>query len=620
MGLNAFVSSTYEDLREHRAHVIHALRQGGIATDPMEHWSASSKGPSKLSVDGVDGCDLFVLLVALRRGHVPPGESRSITQQEYDRAVALGIDILVFLLDEGAPWPTEFDELGSDPEVGRWRDELNNSNKHTTSKFFLSPDSIKIRDALIRWLHTAPSPALSFTPELKRDLQRAVELARANAPDGKASFKHLMAAMTSPGHEMTHRFIARREYFGSIIFDVENSDYIPFDTEATNLFELSAEQPLETALDTLTHGHPPKAVQQFIALCRQIGLLDDQYRFAGVFLDQDFSVRGQLSAPTTVHMSLTNACDLQCNYCYASSGEPLPGELSLEEIEALIDEMSTLGCYKLSFGGGEPLLHPQLPGLLEHAYARGVRVSLSTNAMAASRYLVRRLKGAAIDEIKVSVQGATAQVNDAIRGEDGAFARALRGIKELKLLAAPIVMHMVVMKHNAHEVPRLVELANEIGVDQLKLTTVMPVGRAAHQSELILSPAETHRLWDEVASLRDTSAVRIDAPEQLPVDRKWLFEGFGCNCANLVCHVDARGDVSPSGFVRTTIPSDSLRKMSLKQIWDHGEGFVRFRRLMGNDICARCDAFPTCRGGCRARSLHAGKGINQPDPDCPRVI
>jgi hypothetical protein len=108
----AFVSSTFEDLKDHRAsHVIRALRRAGFFVDPMEDWPADSDEPKRFSEDRLNDCALCVLLVAFRRGYVPDGETRSITQLEYDAAVKQGIDILPFLLDENAAWSRKFDEM-----------------------------------------------------------------------------------------------------------------------------------------------------------------------------------------------------------------------------------------------------------------------------------------------------------------------------------------------------------------------------------------------------------------------------------------------------------------------------------------------------------------------------
>ena len=89
----------------------------------------------------MDGCDLCILLVAYRRGHVPIGEMASITQLEYREAMAQGIDVLVFLLAANEPWQDEWNELANDAELIRWRGEL--AERRGVSTFHPNPDSIR---------------------------------------------------------------------------------------------------------------------------------------------------------------------------------------------------------------------------------------------------------------------------------------------------------------------------------------------------------------------------------------------------------------------------------------------------------------------------------------------
>lgn len=146
----AFVSSTFIDLKDHRAHVISSLRNAGFFVDPMENWTADSDEPKKFSQDRLNGYDLCVLLVAFRRGFVPDDEARSITELEYDTAVKQGIDVLTFLLAEDAPWPRKFDELEKDPDIKAWREDL--GKRHGVQYFSLDPRSIDMTGALGRWL------------------------------------------------------------------------------------------------------------------------------------------------------------------------------------------------------------------------------------------------------------------------------------------------------------------------------------------------------------------------------------------------------------------------------------------------------------------------------------
>lgn len=185
MAYKAFVSSTFEDMKGHRQVVIAALRKAGIFVDPMEDWTAASDEPKKFSQDRLKDCDLCVLLVGFRRGHVPKGEEMSITQLEYQAAVTSGIDVLVFMLKEDAPWPRKFDELDKDPGIRPFRAELKESKG--VGFFDLAPNSIEIAPALTRWIATKSASSNSSTAvvsevrhrlgTIKRSLGKAADLA-----------------------------------------------------------------------------------------------------------------------------------------------------------------------------------------------------------------------------------------------------------------------------------------------------------------------------------------------------------------------------------------------------------------------------------------------------------
>ena len=138
--MKAFVSSTFDDLKEHRAHVIAALRRAGISVDPMEDWTATSSEPKQFCSERLTGCDLCVLIVARRRGFTPNGETRSITQMEYDAARERGIEVLAFLLDDSALWKREWDELDKDAELRQWRADL--CGRHGIEFFSHDPRSL----------------------------------------------------------------------------------------------------------------------------------------------------------------------------------------------------------------------------------------------------------------------------------------------------------------------------------------------------------------------------------------------------------------------------------------------------------------------------------------------
>ena len=144
-----FVSSTFKDLKDHRAYVIQSLRNAGLFVDPMENWTADSDEPKKFSQDRLAGCDVCVLLVAFRRGFVPEGETLSITQMEYEAALRQGVDVLVYQLDDNAKWWANYDEREKDPGLKEWRSNL--GKRHGMEVFTDDPCSINMTGALGRW-------------------------------------------------------------------------------------------------------------------------------------------------------------------------------------------------------------------------------------------------------------------------------------------------------------------------------------------------------------------------------------------------------------------------------------------------------------------------------------
>ena len=176
MTYKASVSSTYEDLKAHREYVISELRRAGVQVDPMEDWTSTSDQPKTFSQERLEGCDFCVLLVALRRGFVPAGETRSITQLEYDEARRRGLDVLVFMVGEDVPWRRQFDELDSDPQMRPWRQRL--TATHGVGFFDHDPESSSpenlLRDGSLNEIWSAKEWSHGLTsPNTMATLQKA---------------------------------------------------------------------------------------------------------------------------------------------------------------------------------------------------------------------------------------------------------------------------------------------------------------------------------------------------------------------------------------------------------------------------------------------------------------
>ncbi len=125
MTMRVFVSSTSEDLNNHRKEVIQAIHLMNHTPVAMEYFPAADATPLDKSLDEVASCHIYVGIFAKRYGFIPEGYDRSITELEYREAVKNGIPALVFLLDDSAQWSEEYTDTGEQAERLRvLREEL----------------------------------------------------------------------------------------------------------------------------------------------------------------------------------------------------------------------------------------------------------------------------------------------------------------------------------------------------------------------------------------------------------------------------------------------------------------------------------------------------------------
>src|SRR5271156_4106302 len=137
-----------------------------------------------------------------------------------------------------------------------------------------------------------------------------------------------------------------------------------------------------------------------------------------------------LDAPICLTWELTYACNLACVHCLSSSGRRDPGELSTAECKALIDEFERMQIFYVNIGGGEPTVRPDFWELLDYATAHHVGVKFSTNGVKITPAAAARLAASDYVDVQISLDGATAEVNDAVRGA-GSFDMAVRALENL---------------------------------------------------------------------------------------------------------------------------------------------------------------------------------------------
>lgn len=142
--MKVYLSSTFRDLREHRAAVDRTLRRMGHDIIGMEQYAAEGSRPVDRCKGDVELADCYVLMLGWRYGSVPSDDNAdrlSITEIEYRHAIEKERTVLAFLLDPEEPWPpSSMDSASADmvaaTAINRFRTEI---GREHLSGIFSSP-------------------------------------------------------------------------------------------------------------------------------------------------------------------------------------------------------------------------------------------------------------------------------------------------------------------------------------------------------------------------------------------------------------------------------------------------------------------------------------------------
>jgi mycofactocin biosynthetic radical S-adenosylmethionine protein MftC len=324
-----------------------------------------------------------------------------------------------------------------------------------------------------------------------------------------------------------------------------------------------------------------------------------------------------LNAPICLTWELTYACNLACRHCLSSSGRRDPAELSTAEAKAVIDELERMQVFYVNIGGGEPTLRGDFWELVDYATAHHVGVKFSTNGVRITPEVAARLAGSDYVDVQISLDGATAEVNDAIRGE-GSFATAVRAMENLAAAGfGGFKLSVVCTRHNIPQLDAFKAIADRYGA-QLRLTRLRPSGRGAD-------------VWDE---LHPTAAQQRELYEWLLAhgedvltgDSFFHLAGYGeslpglnlCGAGRVVCLIDPVGDVYACPFaIHDAFRAGNVRdRGGFAGVWRESELFQTLRGPQSGGACAACSAYDSCRGGCMAAKFFTGLPLDGPDPEC----
>jgi len=293
--------------------------------------------------------------------------------------------------------------------------------------------------------------------------------------------------------------------------------------------------------------------------------------------------------PYAVEIEVTALCNVDCRHCYHVRCDG--PEMTAGEIMRLMDDLAALGTFELTISGGEPLLRPDLTGILEHAVnTAGFSVKLFSNLTLLDERTADVLARLPLNMVETTLLGATNTVHDAVTGCTGSFDATISGIRMLRDRGVRVGAKTVVMRGNENDIDSMYALAADLAIPFRHDDCLFPESGGGR------SPFGLQIADDEIRRIRRRyEGTESNGPAGV------------CNAARSVMHIGPDGLVYPCGAFPSA--AGSARERPVGEIWRDSPLFKRVRALTMDDyaVCAGCRYFLRCRG-CVAMGMGIAKG------------
>ena len=323
-----------------------------------------------------------------------------------------------------------------------------------------------------------------------------------------------------------------------------------------------------------------------------------------------------------VFWNITYQCNLRCAHCYIRAlAEKRPDELTTSEAVRVAKEIVELGSPLVIFSGGEPLLRRDLFDIAEVFRGTRTRPALSTNGTLIDEEMADRLKRYGFVYIGVSLDSTNPEWHDKFRGVKGAFEAAVRGIKASVEAGLPTGIRTTVTKDNVEDALKMLDLAEELGVQRISYYILDTVGRGVGLQDYLPSHEQLRYFADRLikeAERREGIEIEIVRANFLGIyiadklasnkdefmEYLAMLQGQG-DCGRKTVSIYPAGDVHPCQFI-DWVTLGNVREQSLREMLNPEnpklKPYLEVWRMLRGERCSRCPFRYICGGGSRSRA------------------
>jgi MoaA/NifB/PqqE/SkfB family radical SAM enzyme len=327
--------------------------------------------------------------------------------------------------------------------------------------------------------------------------------------------------------------------------------------------------------------------------------------------------KGGNAPPLTLELNITNKCNLLCKMCWLRSTKPIYNEMSDEELLQIVDDAIDLGVKEFRFpGSGEPLARKDILFKLMKKVKDGKGIGLLiSNGTLFTEDDVKRLVEMEWDVLTISLDGPSPEINDYIRGERGAFKKAVRTLNLLKKWKARLKkdcpwlrMNVVLTNRNYDKLADMIKLAKKFDFKEVLLQPMtvfsdegekLKVENIEDASKYLEKAVEMARRL-EIKTNMDSFVRNVIVERTGEMDKMIMSEikRFDSGFLSVPCYepfynliIMPDGKAGPCAIAGGKTEADVVGR-GLKEVW-FGELFEGFRNKMLNK-----ELFPFCSHCC----------------------
>jgi MoaA/NifB/PqqE/SkfB family radical SAM enzyme len=292
------------------------------------------------------------------------------------------------------------------------------------------------------------------------------------------------------------------------------------------------------------------------------------------------------AGPYMAELDITYQCNCRCRMCQRWK-DGRSNELSLEEYQRLAGVLHEMGSHQISIAGGEPLLREDVFSIIKSFSGLGMSVNLCTNGLLLEKY-DDEICSSGLTCVTVSLDGASAESHDEMRGMPGSLKQIEEGIKRLlghSRSSRPILrVRMTISNRNANEIRAFYQKWHHV-VDDVLLQPVHHCNEAFYtgmdETELYLDPLVIAR------EITDTPLENDGYMKRLIESLRSCgsFPHHQCYAGVMMARIDPWGNVYPC--LEQHISVGSIRETNFRSIWN-SEVLSQERKRMANHRTCRC--------------------------------